>query len=125
MKQIGRNQPCWCGSQKKYKHCHLKLDQEESLAKPIISRSAEYIEGMVQSNILAKKTIQMLERFIQSETTTNKLNNLAHQFILDHGGMPASLNYQGFPKSICTLLNELELSNAQISPQMAFYCLVA
>ena len=55
MKQIGRNQPCWCGSQKKYKHCHLKLDQEESLAKPIISRSAEYIEGMVQSNILAKK----------------------------------------------------------------------
>ena len=48
----------------------------------------------------------MLERFIQSETTTNKLNNLAHQFILDHGGMPASLNYQGFPKSICTSLNE-------------------
>ena len=107
MKQIGRNQPCWCGSQKKYKHCHLKLDQEESLAKPIISRSAEYIEGMVQANILAKKTIQMLERFIQSETTTNKLNNLAHQFILDHGGMPASLNYQGFPKSICTSLNEV------------------
>ena len=48
MKQIGRNQPCWCGSQKKYKLCHLKLDQEESLAKPIISiYSAEReIEGI-------------------------------------------------------------------------------
>ncbi len=105
MKQIGRNQPCWCGSQKKYKRCHLKLDQEKSLAKAIIPRSAEFVEGMVQANILAKKTIQMLEGFIQPETTTNRLNELAHQFILDSGGLPASLNYHGFPKSICTSLN--------------------
>ena len=49
---------------------HLKLDQVESLAKPIIYRSADHIAGMVQANILAKKTIQMLESFIQSETTT-------------------------------------------------------
>ena len=107
MKQIGRNQPCWCGSQKKYKHCHLKLDQEESLAKPIISRSAEYIEGMVQSNILAKKTIQMLERFIQSETTTNKLNNLAHQL--------KTLIKLGFSITNSFFSNNIKIANTSFS----------
>ena len=46
-------------------------------------RSAEFINGMVEVNILAKKTIQMLEGFIQAETTTNRLNDLSHQFFLD------------------------------------------
>ena len=109
MKQekIGRNHPCWCGSQKKYKHCHLNSDVSNSIKKPIIPRSAEFIHGMVEVNILAKKTIQMLEGFIQAETTTNRLNDLSHQFILDHKAVPASLNYKGFPKSICTSLNHV------------------
>ena len=109
MKQekIGRNHPCWCGSQKKYKHCHLNSDVSNSIKKPIIPRSAEFINGMVEVNILAKKTIQMLEGFIQAETTTNRLNDLSHQFILDHKAVPASLNYKGFPKSICTSLNHV------------------
>ena len=105
MKQIGRNQPCWCGSQKKYKHCHLTSDQADFVAKPIIPRSEKFINGMVQANILATKTIQMLENFIEPDMSTNRLNDLAHRFIVEHNGMPASLNYYGFPKSICTSIN--------------------
>ena len=124
MKQIGRNQPCWCGSQKKYKHCHLTSDQADFVAKPIIPRSEKFINGMVQANILATKTIQMLENFIEPDMSTNRLtktiqmlenfiepdmstnrlNDLAHRFIVEHNGMPASLNYYGFPKSICNKL---------------------
>ena len=60
---------------------------------------------MVQANILATKTIQMLENFIEPDMSTNRLNDLAHRFIVEHNGMPASLNYYGFPKSICTSIN--------------------
>ena len=81
MKQIGRNQPCWCGSQKKYKHCHLKLDQEESLAKPIIS--VHILRGWFNPDILAK-TPKNAEPFFFFNEPTNKLNLFREGFFYEH-----------------------------------------
>ena len=61
---------------------------------------------------LAAQTLVMIEPYVRPGVTTDRLNDLCHQFILDHGAVPSPLNYrptprnpQGFPKSICTSVN--------------------
>lgn len=79
----------------------------------IVIKSPEDIEQMRQSCQLAAQVLVMIEPFICPGVTTNKLNDICHQFILDHGATPSPLNYrpsaqdpQGFPKSICTSVNQ-------------------
>lgn len=110
-----RNEPCWCGSGKKYKKCHLKSDLEQGhsgqqnttpkLEK--IERSEEYITGMVKACRLAKKTLDMVEERIKPGITTNDIDKWVYEYTMDHGAYPAPLNYHGFPKSVCTSLNEV------------------
>lgn len=100
-----RNAPCWCGSEQKYKNCHLHEDEKNKIIREFIPRSQEFIEGMEKASILASNCLKMLEKYIQSSITTNRLNDIAHQYILDNQGIPASLYYEGFPKSICTSVN--------------------
>ena len=48
----------------------------------------------------------MIEPYVKPGVTTNRLNQLCHDFILANGAIPSPLNYRGFPKSICTSVNE-------------------
>ncbi len=112
--KLQRNGPCWCGSGKKYKKCHLKEDEAKQKLKngrPFkpnkIERSAEYIESMEATCDLAKKTLQMVAENIRIGITTDQINSWVHEFTLDHGAIPATLNYKGFPKSTCTSLNDV------------------
>lgn len=73
----------------------------------IIIKNAKQIEGIKKSSLLAAQTLKYLSEFIKPGISTQKLNDLAHQFILDHGATPAPLNYGGFPKSICTSVNDV------------------
>ncbi len=54
---------------------------------------------------LAAQTLKFIEPYVQPGVTTNKLNQLVHDFTLDNGAVPAPLGYHGFPKSICTSVN--------------------
>ncbi|MCW5725424.1 MAG: type I methionyl aminopeptidase [Maricaulaceae bacterium] len=56
---------------------------------------------------LAAATLDMLAPHVQPGVTTERLDDLARQFIYDHGAVPAPLNYRGFPKSICTSINHV------------------
>ena len=56
---------------------------------------------------LAAETLDYITPFIKPGVTTEKLDTLCHKFITDHNAIPAPLNYRGFPKSICTSLNEV------------------
>lgn len=112
-KTLSRNDPCWCGSGKKYKKCHLGQEKEET---PVnrspfrprpIPRSAEFVEGMRASCKLAKATLVMVEEHLKPGITTEEIDNLVHEFTLDHGATPATLGYHGYPKSCCTSLNEV------------------
>ncbi len=112
--KIQRNSPCWCGSGEKYKKCHLKSDRKEQgkrKARPPtiarIARSREYIKGMLASCQLARDTLKMVEDNIRIEISTDLINTWVHEFMLDHGAIPATLNYKGFPKSTCTSLNDV------------------
>ena len=71
----------------------------------IILKTEEDLEGMRIAGRLAARTLEMLTPHVQPGVTTEELNRLAHEFILDHGATPAPLNYHGFPKSICTSIN--------------------
>ena len=64
------------------------------------------IEMMRRSGKLAAEVLLMIAPYIKPGVTTNELNDRCHDYILDHGAVPAPLNYRGFPKSICTSVNE-------------------
>ncbi|OGH00452.1 MAG: type I methionyl aminopeptidase [Candidatus Lambdaproteobacteria bacterium RIFOXYD1_FULL_56_27] len=108
-----RNDPCWCGSGEKYKKCHLNYDIEEQLLNrnpqrpQPIPRTQEFLAGMRSSCDLAKATLTMVEQRLRPGVTTEEINRWVHEFTLDHGAIPATLNYHGYPKSCCTSLNEV------------------
>ncbi|NIQ03106.1 MAG: type I methionyl aminopeptidase [Nitrospinaceae bacterium] len=64
------------------------------------------IEAMRRSGKLAAEVLLMIEPYIKPGVTTNELNDLCHNYIVENGAIPAPLNYRGFPKSICTSVNE-------------------
>jgi methionyl aminopeptidase len=73
----------------------------------IIIKNDKQIAGIKRSCRLASQTLDYLTPFVKEGVSTQEINDLAHQFIIDHGAKPASLGYQGFPKSICTSLNDV------------------
>jgi methionyl aminopeptidase len=73
----------------------------------IIIKNAKQIEGIKKSSLLAAHTLKYLSEYVKPGVSTQKLNDLAHQYILDHGATPAPLNYGGFPKSICSSVNDV------------------
>lgn len=73
----------------------------------IIIKTPTQIEGIRKSSKLAAETLKYLSQFVKPGVSTEKLNQLGHQFIIDHNATPAPLNYGGFPKSICTSINNI------------------
>ena len=62
---------------------------------------------MRKAGRLAAEVLDYITPFVKPKVTTQYLNELCHNYILDHGAIPAPLNYRGFPKSICTSVNEV------------------
>jgi methionyl aminopeptidase len=56
---------------------------------------------------LAGETLDMIGAHVAPGVSTEKLNQICHDFILAHGATPSPLNYRGFPKSICTSINHV------------------
>ncbi|MDJ0935556.1 MAG: type I methionyl aminopeptidase [Kiloniellales bacterium] len=67
----------------------------------------EDFDGMRRAGRLAAETLDFITPQVQPGVTTEELDRLCHGFILDHGAIPAPLNYKGFPKSICTSVNHV------------------
>ncbi len=64
-------------------------------------------EGMRHAGRLAAETLDYVTPHVVPGVTTEELDRLCHDFIVDHGAVPAPLNYRGFPKSICTSINQV------------------
>lgn len=69
-------------------------------------KNEEEIALMRKSCRLAAEVLLMIEPYIQPGVTTDRLNDLCHEFIVANGAVPSPLNYKGFPKSICCSVNE-------------------
>lgn len=70
-------------------------------------KTAEEIEAMRPACQLAADTLVMIEGHIRAGITTNEINEIVHDFTIKNGGIPAPLNYHGFPKSVCTSVNHV------------------
>ncbi|MDX1580211.1 MAG: type I methionyl aminopeptidase [Alphaproteobacteria bacterium] len=67
----------------------------------------EHFEGMRKAGRLGAEVLDFIAPHVQPGVTTGELDKLCHQFIEDHGAIPAPLGYRGFPKSICTSVNHV------------------
>jgi methionyl aminopeptidase len=109
---LERNAPCWCGSGKKYKKCHLQADHEKGpprrAAKPPVTlKTPQEQEGMRRAGSFNGQLMDFIRSFVTAGISTARLDALVHDYTLDHGHVPACLNYHGYPKSICTSINNI------------------
>ncbi|MFT0763122.1 type I methionyl aminopeptidase [Actinomyces sp. F1_1611] len=70
-------------------------------------KSPETIELIRQAGKIAADAIAKAGEAIRPGVTTDQLDAIAHQYLIDQGAYPSCLNYMGFPKSICTSINEV------------------
>jgi len=73
----------------------------------IIIKTEEQIEGIRKSSKLAGEVLIYVTDFVKEGVSTYYLDQLIHNFIVEHGAIPATMNYNGFPKSCCTSLNDV------------------
>lgn len=112
-KKLERNDLCWCGSGKKYKICHYNLDAKIELyrrrgcivpGRKLIKSSAQ-IEGIRESGKVNIEILDHIAEQIQVGMSTEEIDKLVSGKTKELGGIPATLGYEGFPKSVCTSLN--------------------
>ena len=115
MTNPGRNDDCWCGSGKKYKKCHRDLDERledlaaqgfEVLPRSILKSAAD-IEGIRVSAEVNVGSLDYVADHIGIGTTTEEIDKWVYDYCMAHDAVPADLNYEGFPKSVCTSINEV------------------
>ncbi len=70
-------------------------------------KTPEQIEGIRRSGIINTGALDLVAREIRAGMSTEDINRLVHEYTLAHGAIPAPLNYEGFPKSVCTSINEV------------------
>lgn len=111
----GRNEPCWCGSGKKYKKCHAAIDErlqecylngQEVIYRHLL-KTPEDIEGIKRSAAINVGVLDMVAERIAPGVTTAEVDQWIYDYTVEHGGIPADLNYEGFPKSVCTSINDV------------------
>jgi len=70
-------------------------------------KDAGTIERMRIAGRIAARALAEVGSHVQPGVTTDELDRIGHEFLLDHGAYPSTLGYRGFPKSLCTSLNEV------------------
>lgn len=115
LKSPDRNDMCWCGSGRKYKKCHLDFDEKlQSLASQgyivpprTLLKMPEDIEGIKRSAAVNIGVLDDVAAKIGVGTTTEEIDEWVYNYTVDHGAVPADLDYEGYPKSVCTSINEV------------------
>jgi methionyl aminopeptidase len=156
MRTLAANDPCHCGSGRKYKRCHRIADLDparaaaeqarrddaeayaarfvrpgkqsprrtvpEDIARPPYAddpkgrpgvressapKDAETIAKMRRAGQAAAEVLQLVGAAVRPGVTTDELDRICHEACIERGGYPSPLGYNGFPKSLCTSINEV------------------
>ena len=110
---VRRNDLCFCGSGKIYDECHKYIDKRllgfrrrgNLVPGRKILKSKTDIEGIKESAKINIAVLDYVAENIKEGMSTEDINRLVHEKTLEMGGIPAPLNYEGFPKSVCTSVN--------------------
>ena len=127
------NDPCWCGSGQKFKRCHRADDRvlrpgrvgpmrsvPDGIPRPPYAESgeamrrsedvvkdADTIERMRRAGRAAAEVLEIGAAMIAPGVTTDEIDAVVHEAYIERGGYPSTLNYHGYPKSLCTSVNEV------------------
>lgn len=109
-----RNDPCWCGSGKKYKKCHEVFDRKmeqlklkhKILPKRSLIKNEEDLHWIREAGKINNGALDLVAEKICAGMTTDEINTLVHNYTIEHGAIPAPLGFEGFPKSCCTSVND-------------------
>ncbi|HUF32371.1 MAG TPA: type I methionyl aminopeptidase [Acidimicrobiales bacterium] len=137
MTKMKANDPCWCGSGKKFKRCHKEAIDAvrpgvispmrpvpEEIARPEyvtlgyvrhhpepLVKSADVIERMRRAGMEAADVLHTVGAAIVPGMTTDEIDEMAHEMAIAKGAYPSPLGYGGpdnpYPKSLCTSVNEV------------------
>ncbi len=113
--KLGRNDPCWCGSGRKYKKCHEEFDdriayirsQGHIVPDHSIIKTPEQIQKIRESAKINIAVLDLVAEKIRAGMTTQEIDDIVAKKTAEMGGIPAPLNYEGYPKSVCTSINEI------------------
>lgn len=113
MEKPGRNDHCWCGSGKKYKKCHIDFDEKieefegagHIVPSHEILKNAEQIEKIKESAKINIAVLDYVAEHIKAGISTAEIDKWVYDITTKMGGVPAPLNFEGFPKSVCTSIN--------------------
>ena len=127
------NDACWCGSGRKYKRCHKPLEgrvlqgeispmravpdhipapayaatgEAPRWAEPRV-KSPEIIERMRHAGVVAAEVLRLAGEQVCPGVTTDAIDVFVHTACIERGAYPSPLNYHGYPKSVCTSVNEV------------------
>ncbi len=108
------NKPCWCGRGRKYKKCRKSFDEKLHVLKMqgkivpdrSIIKTPEQIEKIRISAELNTAVLDAVAAEIRPGMSTQEIDDIVYTFTTEHGGIPAPLNYEGFPRSVCTSIND-------------------
>ncbi|MBQ0065772.1 MAG: type I methionyl aminopeptidase [Firmicutes bacterium] len=111
--KMNKNEPCWCGSGKKYKACHEKWDNQINILKiqghqvpeHRLVKSPEDIKWIKKAAKVNNGILDMVGEKIHAGMSTEEIDQLVYDYTISHGATPACLGYEGFPKSVCTSIN--------------------
>ncbi len=113
--KIGRNDPCWCGSGKKYKQCHLAFDDKiagykragHTVPSHKLIKTPEDIEGIKRSAAINMACLDAVGAEIRIGMSIQEIDDIVARVTAEMGGIAAPLNFEGYPKSVCTSINDV------------------
>lgn len=111
---IRRNSQCWCGSNKKYKACHEEFDKKLNVLRlkgnlvPThdLIKSEEDIKRIRKSGKINTGVLDYVEKHIKAGMSSEEIDKMVYEYTTKHGAIPATLNYNGYPKSVCVSIND-------------------
>ncbi len=127
------NDPCWCGSGRKYKRCHKPLEGRvlqgvvsarrpvpDHIVRPPYAetgvpirwieprvKSPDILERMRHAGIVAAEVLRLAGEKVAVGVTTDEIDVYVHDLCIERNSYPSPLNYNHFPKSVCTSVNEV------------------
>lgn len=113
LSRIKENKPCWCGSGKTYGVCHRSIEEKIKSYKKQghivpgkkLLKTREQIDGIRESGKINIAVLDYVAENLYLGMTTEEVNTLVYDKTVELGGIPAPLNFEGFPKSVCTSIN--------------------
>ena len=111
----GRNDPCWCGSGRKYKKCHADNDARmqrfhdegyQVLPRRLIKTQAD-VEGIRRSAAVNVGALDYIGERIGAGVSTEEIDRWFSEYVTSRGAVSADLDFEGYPKSLCTSVNDV------------------